>query len=210
MTSFAPEWHIIQALWLMLAVDGQWIHTECSPPPGRGLPETLHVYGFEALDRDGFVRWLMTRGEDRELLVGAGARHGRGFGSSDGARVLWVRVESKRQEEMLRAFRPSPTLVMKEGATCRLVALWSLWRPLGYEYLVRANERLAHAIGSPRKHAVPEFTFAVPGSCLRLGRARPVPVRVVHFDPEAVFTPRMVVGGLRDAPDRDAWRQAAA
>lgn len=208
MSEFAPDRRVLEALWLMLAIDGEFIRGECSPPPGRGLPEVMHPWDFAAADRAGVLRWLERMCPDREVRLSAGSRWRRGYGAADRARVLWVRVESRREAENLARFRPAPTLIVREGATHRRVALWSLRQPLSYEWLVRANKRIAHSLFAAKKWAAPEFTLPVPGSCLRLGRARPVPVHLERFE-AVLFSPRDVVGALREAPDPAAWRQLA-
>jgi hypothetical protein len=206
-SEFAPDRRVLEALWLMVAVDGELIRGECSPPPGRGLPEVMHPWDFPAEDRY-LVDWLERMSADREIRLGAGSRRRRGFGTADRARVLWCRVESRREADNLQRFRPAPTLIVREGATHRRVALWSLREPLTYEWLVRANKRIAHRLYAAKKHAAPEFSFPVPGSCLRLGRCRPVPVLLERFEP-VIYRPRDVVGGLREAPDPSAWRALA-
>jgi hypothetical protein len=166
----------------------------------------LVSYDFAVGDRAGWLRMVQRMSEDRDVLLSAGSRRRRGFGTCASASVLWARCEGKPAMAALLRFRPSPTLVLQEGATTRRTALWALRRPLGYEYLLRANKRIAHALWVPKKHAAPEFVFAAPGSCLRVGRSRPVPVRVEWFDPAALFAAREVVGQLREAPNPNAWR----
>lgn len=171
------------------------------------------LVSFDFAADDGPADWvaMVTRMcEDRDVLLAAGSRRQRGHGTCRGARVLWARVEGKKEAAALERFRPRPTLVVREGSTSRMVALWSLRRPLSYDWLVRANRRIAHKLFGPKKWAEAEFMLPCPGSCLRTGRARPVPVHVESFDPAAIYVPREVVGGLKDAPDPNAWREAAA
>lgn len=206
---FGPERRVLEALWLMLAVDEQFTRAECSPPPAQGLPEVMHPWYFAAADRRVFVDWLERMSVDREVRVSVGARAERGCEFGDWSRVLWARVESKKDAAELARFRPAPTLLLREGSTHRMVALWSLWRPLPHEWIVRANRRIAHRLGAPKKWADPQFSFPVPGSCLRVDRQRPVPVHVERFEP-VVFRPREVVGALREAPNPRAWREREA
>lgn len=250
-TEFAPDLAVLKAIWLMLAVEDEFLRVSWSPGatlPALELPvpvteeQTVQrlVAEFDAEELTGRERALALKGvvddeprpelvsydfavsdgpgdwlamvarmcADREVRLGAGSRRRRGFGTCDCSRVLWARVGSRKEVANLRRFRPRPTLVVREGSTCRLVALWSLRRPLTYEWLVRANRRIAHRLFGPKKWAEPEFEFPVPGSCLRAGRARPVPVHAVLFE-ASVYEPRQVVGGLKDAPDPNAWREAA-
>ena len=122
--------------------------------------------------------------------------------------LLWVRTESGRAASRLRSFRPAPTVVIREGASVRYVAFWALSDPLEGDWLDRANRRLAHALDCPKKHASTAFTFQLPGTILRAGRSRPLPVELVRYEPE-VLSAREVVGRLREAPDPDAWRAHA-
>lgn len=205
---FAPDPALVRALHVMfcwpgafnrLSFVGEW--------RGHRISDSRD-FGFD--DRDAWSRFALRWGRDYDVLVSPGLRPHAGFGSCDSARVLWARVEGKQEAARLRAFRPSPTLVFREGESSRMVGLWVLRRPLRYEPLVRANRRLAHALFAPKKWSAPEFMFPLPGSCLRDGRRRPVPVHVEFFDPGGLFTARQVVGALKDAPDPNAWREAVA
>jgi hypothetical protein len=173
-------------------------------------PVSMVSWDFAAHDRQGWTAMVSRMAEDRDVLLSAGSRRRRGFGSCHRAGVLWARVEGKRQALELLRFRPSPTIVLREGSTSRRTALWALRQPLSGEWLDRANRRVAHKLFAAKKWGVPEFEFHAPGSCLRVGRARPVPVRTEWFDPTALFMAREVVGQLREAPNPNAWRQAVA
>jgi hypothetical protein len=121
--------------------------------------------------------------------------------------ILWVRTETGKAASKLRSFRPAPHVVIREGASVRYVAFWALSDPLEDEWLGRANRRIAHALGAPKKHCGDTFAFHLPGTIMRAGRSRPVPVELVRFEP-GVLSARQVVGRLREAPDPDAWRTA--
>lgn len=124
--------------------------------------------------------------------------------------VLWVRVEGVKQMNALLAFRPAPTIIVREGASSRATAVWALGKPLGPDWVLRGSERLAHCLGAARKWCDPDSaTLNVPGSCLRDGRVRPVPV-VVESCTDMLYSARDVVGRLKEAPDRDAWRERMA
>jgi hypothetical protein len=175
--------------------------------PGETLP--FHVdYAFE--EGDAWRRMVQRAGEDCDVLLSAGLRPRRGFGTCGTSSVLWARVEGKKEAQALARFRPVPTLVLREGSTQRYVALWELDRELNYDWLLRANRRIAHKLFAPKKWTDAEFVFAAPGSCLRSGRSRPVPVRVESFEPAGIYRPRDVVGKLKEAPDPDAWRERTA
>lgn len=259
MTSFGPDPDVLKALWLILAVEGQYMRVSWSPGAGLApleLPEpvteeqqwqrlvaeldaeelrgarradvlaarvdedgepmapapALVSYDFAVDDGPGDWLRIVTRMcEDREVLLAAAARPRRGFGSCGSTAVLWARVEGKKDAQALARFRPRPTLLLREGSTSRYVAVWSLRRPLSYDWMVRGNKRIAHKLFAPKKWAGDaEFMFPCPGSCLRVGRARAVPVRLERFDPAALYVARDVVGKLKDAPDPNAWRAPAA
>lgn len=195
---------VLEALWAMTAVEDTFLHVEWSTIDGR-----RRVDGVAAAERRPWLALVTALAEDRDVLLGVAPRKQPAFGTADMARVLWVRTESKKQVDALKAFRPSPTLVLQEGGTTRMVALWALRQTLGYEWLLRANKRIAHRLGAAKKWSAPEFAFPAPGSCLRAGRSRPVLVHVEFFDSAGYFRPRDVVAGLKDAPDANAWRAAA-
>lgn len=252
MTAFGPDPAHLRVLWLMLAVEGQFMRVSWSPGTGlapAGVPAIVDeeslaqrlVAEFDATEMfahsvpasakvaaesapvDPMVSydvaaadvgsWLALVGrmcEDRDVVLSAGARRARGHGTCMTASVLWARVEGKKQEAALRRFRPSPSMVIREGSTTRRVALWALEKPLSYDWLVRGNKRIAHKLFAAKKWGDAEFVFPAPGSCLRVGRARPVPVSVEFFDPRGLYKAREVVGRLQDAPDANAWREARA
>lgn len=203
---FGPDRRVLEALWLMLAAPGYVNRVAWAPEPGDD-PGFHYDFAFE--QRAEWVRAAML-GTDVDVRLSAALRVRRGFGTCSLSRVLWARVEGKKDAAALRRFRPSPTLVLREGSTSRLVALWELREPLRYAWVLRANKRIAHALFAPKKWTDLEFDFAAPGSCLRAGRTRPVPVHIESFDPAAMYRPRNIVGRLKEAPDPNAWREAVA
>ena len=201
---------LLQALtWLdfVLGWPGGWLHLLASHPGGeresiwirtpvglRGRSELAHyTMLLEGMNAD--VECSMLKSQ-------------RGWGTNS-VPALHVRVEGKKQADALRRFRPVPTFVIREGSTSRYVAFWMLRAPLTrWADSTRANKRIAHALGATKKHAFSgDFWFPVPGSVLRAGRSRPVPVVVARAGIEA-YTVREVVGRLRDAPDPNSWRDA--
>lgn len=207
MSEFAPDRRVLEALWLMICAPGYVNRVSWSP--ALGDDPGLH-YDFEFDQRDEWVRAVVSAGQDRDVRLAAALRSRRGMGTCSLSRVLWARVEGKKEAAALARFRPCPTLVLREGSTSRMVALWELRQALRYEWVLRGNKRISHALFAPKKWSDLEFTFPAPGSCLRAGRARPVPVHVEFFDPAAMFRPRDIVGGLKEAPDPNAWREAVA
>ena len=117
------------------------------------------------------------------------------------SRCLWVRVEDGRSLARLRRFNPGPTLVLREGRTVRHVAVWALTRALGPVDTVRANKRIAHALGpgARKKFCELDFRLHPPGTVIRKGK-RPTVAHVVGGHGDRMRSVD-VVGGLRDAPD---------
>lgn len=172
------------------------------PLRAAGLPVFWHRCGtgtlsdvVEALERD-----------NREVRIGLPER-ARGAGPSR-ATVLWARVEGPDQLERAQAMRPRPSLVVSEGSTRRWL-LWPLLKPVGHEEAVRANRRVAYALGAVQKIGTPElFALPAPGSVLRVGRARPRPVVVTRMTDRA-WRAGEVAGALKDPPEA-TWMEAAA
>lgn len=154
-----------------------------------------------------FLGWLGERREVQWLAVPRARREVRYAGLSS---ALWCRVETRQAWERLQRFRPEPTIVLREGSSSRADAIWALDRCLTLDWTVRGCERLSYNLGGVRKHANPdEYLLHPPGSCLRDGRTRPIPV-VTAACTDAIYHPKQVVGRLKDAPARDAWRERSA
>lgn len=131
-------------------------------------------------------------------------------GGPVGATILWARIEGTDQLDRARRFRPLPTMVLQEGASSRRLLIWALSRWLDYFQTEQANKRIAYRLRATQKWGVPEkLEIPAPGTCLRAGRSRPVPVVVGRLEPR-VYTPRQVVGRLKDPPpQRMPWETAA-
>jgi hypothetical protein len=121
--------------------------------------------------------------------------------------VLWARLETGASEQLLQRFRPSPTLVLREGQTFRRWALWALSRPLSGSWTTKANERLAYALHARRKSGDASTLIRSPFTRITYGRRSPIPCWVEFETPE-IYTPRELVGRLRDAPEI-RWDRAA-
>lgn len=121
--------------------------------------------------------------------------------------LLWARTESKVSAKRLVHMRTQPSILLREGDTARYVAFWILRKPLTHSQLERANKRIAHYLRTPKKWSDADtFTFPLPGTFLRRGRTRPVPVVLESMSLQQ-HTAKSVVGWMRDAPDPDAWRK---
>jgi len=126
-----------------------------------------------------------------------------------GATVLWARVEGPDQLERARKFRPLPTMAVQEGSSTRRWLLWAVDRWMPYFEVEERNRKIAYRLGATQKHGLPEnFWLPAPGSCLRVGRSRPVPIIVRRLESQ-VFSPDIVTRRLKQPPERDAWKAAA-
>jgi hypothetical protein len=194
----------LEMLWVMTGA-ARGFHLVTWHHPEEGLQRHWIGVGEQAR-YVGMIDYL-SRDMALEVEVSAVPRPERGHGSAGLAHCLWARTEGAKQLRFLERFKPRPTLVLEEGDSTRRVALWAVNQALPYDWVVRGNKRLAHALRAPKKWAEPEFMFNPPGSCLRDGRSRPVLIRVAERNDE-IYTPKDVVGRLKDAPDPMAWKQA--
>jgi hypothetical protein len=122
--------------------------------------------------------------------------------------VLWASVRGSEQVERVRTFRRKPSVVLKLGLGSERLCLWLLREPVDVGLVEAANRKLAYALRAVQKGGRAEdLRVPLPGTFLRLGRARPAPVTVTRLDLDAVFTHRGLVGGLKDPPPADLWRE---
>jgi hypothetical protein len=122
--------------------------------------------------------------------------------------VLWARLEAPACALHLQRLRTGPTLVAREGASSRRLALWALSEPLTGTWITRANERLAYALKGRRGTADASALLPSPFTRLTTGRRSPNPL-VLEYASDRICTARQIVGGLPDAPAADGWRAAA-
>lgn len=140
------------------------------------------------------LRHHQGKGNDPRIsLVPRRDRHLDNVGRST---VLWARGETGDSWKRLSLFVPRPTLILRDGITCRYTALWWLTEPLpmtadpATDWLTRANRRLAQALGARMGAASPEWLM-------------PYGLSVLHVaDESACYTARRVVGKLADRPRR--------
>lgn len=192
----------LQAYGLYSAWWGGWIPVRL----GSWVEERREVIWRQgpAAGLERLVRELDEENDDDVLL---GVPQHRPFNGGVGhASVLWARVEGKEQLQRARRLRPLPSLVLQEGTSSRRWLLWALERPAGYFDLRDANRKLAYAIGGVQKHGDPDAVwFPAPGTCLRSGRSRPVPVRVARLTAATYPCAKAVVGRLKEPPDLVPW-----
>ena len=148
------------------------------------------------IDRpDRFQRMLGYHLEwENDPRVGLVPRTGRSVGSIGEGSVLWCVVENPVAARCLSAFRPQPSLVLRQGRSCRQTALWWLDRPLpqvndpSKDWLTVALKRLAYALKGNSARADPEFLLPVQGATV--DTLRPV------------VSAAGMVSNLRDPPGR--------
>lgn len=110
--------------------------------------------------------------------------------------VFWVRGETGESWARLRNFKPRPSLILRDGQTCRYTALWWLDRPLPVmsdpekDWLTRGNRRLAAALKGRLGASEPEWLMPYGLSLL------------AEADWSRRYTAKQVVGKLADRPRR--------
>jgi hypothetical protein len=162
--------------------------------PVKDYARFLHVVPELAWEADAelTVCPLMDRGSYR-LAADAG--------------VIWTRVESRKAAASLARFRPSPSLVLREGGSVRRVAVWAVRKRLSPMDAEKVGRHLAHKLGTAKKWASTAFTLRPPGGVIRHGRTRPCPVVVEGGSLEAVTMRELCRSLPRRLPDPDAWRK---
>lgn len=146
-------------------------------------------------DKRRFLRLARRlRAEAASLSVSGAPRATEHPYPSTAGSALWARVASGNANDLLVNFRPRPTLLLRQD-DIRATGIWALDRPLHFIWLERANRRLAHHLGTTKKWGHPEQGLI------------PLDFKRAEITP-ALYEPRRVVGGLRDAPEPFDWREA--
>jgi hypothetical protein len=183
-------------LWHMLGVSG----FHCFRL-GDWEGSTVHLWR-PVSDHGRFVGTIRAHGWASDLRVCARPYADRGsFRLEAPVCAVWARTESKRQVTALSAFPVEPTLVLREGGTCRHTAFWAVRKPLDPDDSRKVGKHLAQRLGTAKKWAE-SMWFAPPGSVIR-AKARPVPVVVAHQS-ESLYTMRQLARHLpRTIPDAE-------
>lgn len=176
------------ALWSVLTHrDGELLLLDWQDGSRR---ETSWFPSHHAQRFEGMLAYHQREGNDPRVgLVPRRDKHPDGLAESS---VLWASVENPVSHRTLACFRPLPTLVLRKGR--HRTALWWLRAPLPFladpasDWLTRANKRLAFALKANSRHAEPEWLMP-------LGD-------IEAADPTRRYTPKEIVGRLRDAPSR--------
>ncbi len=203
------------ALWVTLAACGaggsarmRWHELRTLEPEGGRSGSWWDCARPQAVA--GFLAREAAR--DGDVTISPVPRRVRGMDGADShSCCLWARVEGARAGALLANFRPEPSLVLRDGSAKRWTALWLLSKPLPVSWAKQGNRRIAYRLRvSAGAMCDPEqFFLRPPGTEVREGkRSRFQTVRAVHVDPRE-YTPRQVVGRLKEAPDPNAWAERA-
>lgn len=151
--------------------------------------------GTTALARN-VERW--DRVQSRQVEIGL--PQVRGIGPEQST-VLWAWAESRDSVKRAVRRRPAPTMVLRMGTSCRRLLIWALRETVPSISVEAANKRLSYVLRAPQVQADPEkLRIPVPGTFLRVGRKRPVPVLVTLVDTDRTYWRKDVVGRLKDPP----------
>jgi hypothetical protein len=190
------------ALDLLLGHAGGFMPVEARTDAGTRL--WWHRCGSEAGLLARTVRRMDERGSVEVRLRLPQVR--RDAGGCSWSTVLWAVVEGSEQVERARRFRPLPSMVVQEGTGSKRILLWALDRRATWQETFDANRRLAYAFRAVQKAGDPDaLSIPCPGTCLRVGRSRPVPVVVGRLTTDSYELGR-VVGRLKAPPEND-WRE---
>jgi hypothetical protein len=162
-------------------------------------------------DPDGLVRLVRGWDEDHSDEILLGLPEPKPKSGPMGATILWARTEGKSQTDKAFKLRPMPTMVLREGGSSRRLLVWALRRWADYFEVQDLNARIAYRLGAKQCDGLPErLRIAAPGTCLRVGRGRPIPVVVSRLEPVS-YLPEQVAGRLRKPPEVDPskWGKAA-
>lgn len=195
----------LQAFEFFTAWWGGWVPVRLGS--WRGRDEFMWRQGPHS-DLPDVVRWLDEEHDD-EVLLGM-PQNRPGAGGVAVCSVLWCRVEGTDQLQRARRFRPLPSLVLAEGSSSRRLLMWPLERAIPHADVVERNRKIAYALRAKQKWGDPDLLWVpAPGTCLRDGRSRPVPVRVARLALD-FFAADAVTGRLKEPPPRDAWLTGGA
>jgi hypothetical protein len=123
------------------------------------------------------------------------------------ATVLWAWSRSPESTARAARFRPEPAMVLRFGKGAERLMLWGLREPVPSVSIEPHNERISYALRAPRTHCRPDkLRVPLPGTFLRVGRSRPVPVVPTRME-LTDYTRSEITDRLKDPPPRDAWRE---
>ena len=174
-------------------------------------PETSYLE-IRPLDPPGRQWWIPVRKLDSaaavisklsrqcNVYIGAAPRVHRSGRADAVERVwaLWCDCDTPESVERLRAFHPWPSIVNRSGSGENVHGWWQLRQPLSPEHAVRANRRIALALGADRA-ATDAARVMRPIGSLNRKSSPPRLVECVRLELDA-FDVADVVSGLADDP----------
>lgn len=170
---------------------------------GRQTPDFMVACGPRAGERLWRRAEALELGRSAQVEIGLPVVNG-GVSSST---VLWCWCDSRDSSWRASRFQPAPALVLRFGASAQRLCLWGLREAVPWPSIEPHNGRLSYALRAPRTRCEAEqLRVPMPGTFLRVGRSRPVPVMVTRMEMTG-YTRSQVTSQLKDAPSRDAWRQ---
>jgi hypothetical protein len=191
----------VEALWALSLLIG-WnggeipVYLDGGEVPVRWLDLASLARGTSAL-AECVERW--DRVQSRQVEIGLPQM--RGVGEPTASTILWVWAESRESVKHAVKRRPAPTMVLRMGMSCRRLLIWSLREIVPAIVVEASNRRLSYALHAPYVCADPDkLRVPVPGTFLRVGRKRPVPVLTTLVETDRTYWRKDVVGRLRDPP----------
>jgi hypothetical protein len=135
-----------------------------------------------ALDRA--AETILALASRTDVFVGVLPRVRRGGGRRDlvaRAAAVWADCDTWAAVEALASFRPRPAMVVGSGSGENRHAYWFLREPVGVDRLVRANRRLALALGADAQSSDAARILRPAGSA-NGKHSPPAPVRMLALD----------------------------
>lgn len=115
--------------------------------------------------------------------------------------VLWATIDSRDSARRCARFRPLPSMVLKLGRGAKRIVLWGLRESVPGMLAESGNKQLAYRLRAPYRMVDPDkLRVPLPGTFLRMDRARPAPVLVTLADHQASYGRSQVVARLKDPP----------
>lgn len=182
---------------------GRFVELRAKRP--RGMKSTFAPTGDRAAIEQ-LARCIMALGSKRDVYVGVAPRD-RQEGTAAAvtcSHALWADGDTPAAVAAIRAFSPLPAILIESGSvtdsTANLHAYWPLCEPLSAAQAVRANRRLAYALGADAA-STDAARILRPPATLNFKTTPPRPVRCTRMEIVA-YTAKEIVGNLADPPER--------